>query len=317
MSEGEVESDNPTIDTEEFEDGLDFSKLDNFLEEFEKDRLEDFSDSNYIDDSRIHIFEKYARLRNTLLSITPILMITILISAAIFFSIYQSTEFGELTLVYNTTIPIGVLLVVFIGIIPLIPMILAKRFFTKAQEMDYNAADWTLHKIASAIKNFMDGDYPESLDDLQERNINEIHMHTFFRNFDNTSNHSTLTSTTDGLLKGYIEKVRKSSNIEDTMENTFTDFISPIIAEITAVEEDDQRDLIESIEEFSAEKTSYREAIKRAFDFNITLDSIAFRGLMLILFASIGFGVFHFIDSTLGMITTVILYSSFEILINS
>lgn len=293
---------------------IDFSEI---KAELTDEKLDDFVNEYYIEDPDIIKYGKFARLRNSLISSTLILMMTMMVAFSIFVSQVDIESLGSMTIWQDVSFKISTILFSSIYLIALIPLIGSRVLLRKSRSMEFSPSAWTNHRIASAIRSYRKESYHDVTESLNERNIHQIYLHDWLKKFKKASSETTLTSETDNLVANYVSKLNTCDDIENALGETFVDFIYPITREITAVDDEDLRDTVGKIDKSPRSEVTYKEILKDVFLFDVSPSSRVFRAFMLFIFAMIGFAVFYFIDDTLGMLTTVVLYSSFEILIGS
>lgn len=282
-------------------------------EEHEIDsQLSDYVRSYRIDDNSVAQFEKAIAIANTLLILGQLLMLLSPIVLIIITSIFNIDlqNIKEADRIYAL-----VSLIIGLIVIPGIFLFLGGFIQKRAKKYDVGEDYWAYHKIAVAIESYQHGDYDSVYNNL---NVITISILTIFGSapipFPSTGiGNSGLTRKTNKYLKEYIGKLERAENKEQTIKESFTDFILPVTYEIDSVNPEEVESLIENIGKRSSVEPSYWETLTDLVGFGEgAVGNLLFIS-MVIAISLIGFGVFTYIDDTLGMLVTMILFTSYQI----
>lgn len=185
------------------------------------------------------------------------------------------------------------------------------RMWRKAYDTGIDDLAWVSHQIASAIRNYQEQNFQRALKDLS--NIN-IHSKALFFDlplpFFGTP--EAIANDTFYLLDKYIAALEESTDLQRDISNTFERVILPIISEMHAVDEAEITKQIESIFEPDSAFT-YREIIRDALTPGPKWSGRIAKIIIAAAIAGFGLGAFFTIDETVGMIVTIILFSSYEV----
>lgn len=290
---------------------IDEEDLDDLRSQVIDHQLGEFIDNYHIETSDIVNLEKLARLSNTLRLIggfsMPVLAIVVAITIP-----FTRTDPPILFTIQGINFPTTGVLFVILFSIPILSILLSRSFLRKAKAIEYSSSDFAHHKIASAITHFRSGEYEKALSNLSDRNVNRI---TLIRDFEYPgSTTPALTYGSDEKLDEYISSLEMTDDLAGAMERSFNEFTYRITNEIEAADVEELGEIIQTIDTPPESTVSYKSLIIDTFRPGPKWSRRFTRLIVLAGIGIIGFGVFHFVDDILGMLTTVALYSSYQIL---